>query len=192
MDIELDVLEKRIRKPRRPQFLVMAIALLQLALCFLFFSQYDKLYSKSSSGTAGLVGAAMSGLSQALLELLTKKYDYGKIVKFQVWGVINGVWTRFWTEQLTTRFQMWPAKVALDQTLGNPLSVFAFTSLSAFWEGYDVDLYLQKNYMSSLKASLLIWPLASVLQFIVIPKQYIVLFNTFVNFAWMITLGLLT
>lgn len=192
MDIEIGGLEKRIRKPRKPQILILLITVVQFALCLIFFGVYDRLYARSSHGTAGLVGAAMGGLSQSLLQLLTRKYNFDGIVKFQVWGVINGVWTRFWTEQLTMRFHQWPVKVIFDQLMGNPLSVFAFTSLCAVWEGYDVDLYIQKNYLSALKVSLLIWPIASVLQFVVIREKYIVLFNTLVNFAWMVTLGLLT
>lgn len=190
-DIELGVLEKRIRKPRRPQLVILFITLVQLGLCLVFFNFYDVMFNMSSHGTAGLVGAAMSGLSQSLLQLLTKKYNYDAIVKFQVWGVMNGIWTRFWTELLSTTFSRWPIKVLLDQAFGNPFAVFAFTSLSAFWEGYDIDLYLQKNYFQALKVSLLIWPIASFLQFIVIPEKYIVLFNTVVNFAWIVILGLL-
>lgn len=192
MDAEVGVLEKRIRKSRKPQLLVLQITLLQFVLCLVFFGFYDQLYGRSTHGTAGIIGASMSGLSQSLLQLLTGKYNYATIVKFQVWGVINGVWTRFWTEQLSVRFQHWPSKVLLDQTLGNPLAVFVFTSLSAFWEGYDIDLYLQKNFVAALKISLLVWPASSIAQFVLIPERYIVLFNMVINFAWMVILGLLT
>lgn len=192
MDVELGVLEKRIRRSQRPKIQLLLATVAHLAACLVIFGFHDRLYRGSTYGSAGLVSAAMSGLSQGLLQLLTNKVDFASVLKFDVWGVINGVWTRFWTEQLFNRYERAPMKILWDQLLGNPLGVLIFTSLSAFWEGYDVDLYLQKNYLPALKISLLVWPLASVAQFLVVPQKYIVLFNTVINFAWTVILGLLT
>lgn len=188
--IEVGLLEKRVKKPRYELLLIVCTGFAHLVACLALFIYYEDLYKCSTRGTAAIIGVSMGGLSESLVQLYTRKCSLAGIVKFQVWGALNGIWTRCWTEKLheleTPLFM-----VFLDQLIGNPLSVFFFTGLSAFWQGYDVDLYVKKNYVPTLKASLFIWPLASALQFTVIPESHIVLFNVVVGFLWVLILGVL-
>lgn len=191
MDPELGSLEKRIKRPRQPRLLALFFTFIQGFLSLIILNYYGGLYRRSAAGTAGLVGALLCGLSQSLLQVLLNKYYFPTILRFQVWGLLNGVWTHFWAGQLIERFQYKPLRVLWDQIFGNPFGVLGFTSFTAFWEGFDVDLYLQKHYFATLKLSWFVWPLASVVQFYVIPQKYVTLFNTTMNFGWTVALGLI-
>lgn len=191
MDPELGSLEKRIKRPRRPKIFALFLTLVQALFSLAVLGSYGKLYRRSAAGTAGLAGALLCGLSQSLLQVLTNKHYPSTILRFQVWGALNGVWTHFWAGQLIEKFEYQPFRVLWDQAFGNPFGIFAFTSFTAFWEGYDVDLYLQKHYVNTLKMSWFIWPLASVIQFYLIPQKYVTLFNITMNFGWTVVLGLL-
>ncbi|GMM52900.1 hypothetical protein DASB73_038630 [Starmerella bacillaris] len=190
--IEVGLLEKRVKKPRSLQILVILATVFHTALCLVLLILYEKLRDLSTRGTAAIIGAAMGGLGECLLQLYTKKYSFSDILRFQVWGVLNGIWTRCWTEKLIFHLKQKPLMILVDQLFGNPLSIFFFIGLTAFWKGYDIDLYIQKNYLPALKLSLIIWPIASTLQFTVIPRNFILIFNIVVSFIWVIVLGVFT
>lgn len=190
--IEVGLLEKRVRKSRHQLLLFLFIGVVHLVACLVLFILYEGLYETSTRGTAAVIGVAMGGLSESVLQLYTRKYSFPTIVEYQVWGAFNGIWTRSWTEMLYTHLQHPLLMILADQLFGNPLAIFFYTGLNAFWQGYDIDLYMQKNYKSTLKISLIIWPVASCLQFTVVPENFIVLFNIIVNFVWVLILGMQT
>lgn len=191
MDKELGLSEKPRRQKPTAKWLLAGALIFQICVCAALFWFYDNMYNCSPMGCAAVVSMALSGTSQLVVQLLTNSVDISRLIKFYVWGALNGMWTRFWTEQLTIRFQLTVVKILWDQIYGNPMGIFMFLSLSGYWEGADVTAYLQRNYWSSLKASWFVWPAASVAQFLIVPHRYIALFNTAVNFMWTIVLGLI-
>lgn len=192
MESEASALKLRIRQPRTRNTVLVAFAAgLSIALCVVF-RFYSQLWRRSSVGTSALVSGCMCALSQCLIQLFLRRSEFTPILKFMVWGVCSGVWSRLWTALLNSKYDQAIRKVLWDQCFGNPVSIFMYMSLSAFWEGYNVDLYLEKNFTPAFKKSLLVWPLASFLQFYVIPDHHITLFATSVNFIWTLILGLIT
>lgn len=170
-----------------------AVVVVQLTLsaCCLIF--YDHLYHASPGGAAALVSCSLAGLSQGLLQLfVTRKLTPSKLIKFYTWGIISGVWTKFWTDQLSLKIQSPGFKVFWDQTIGTPISMFLFISFSAYWDGINVDRYLNTNYWKTLRASYVIWPASSTICFCVLPLEMIVPFNGVMNLVWTMILGLIS
>lgn len=191
MDIESGRSEKPSQLLPKNRLLLGVGLAIQIGLSVLVFWFYDALYNRSPAGCAALVSMSLCATSQLLVQLFTNRFDLSRLVKFYVWGAQNGIWTRFWTEQLTNKLEWTITKVLWDQIYGNSMGIFMYISLSGYWEGYNLTLYLQENYWNSLKASWLVWPVASLVQFYVVPHRYIALFNTAVNFVWTIVLGLI-
>ncbi|CAN6668739.1 hypothetical protein TRVA0_041S00100 [Trichomonascus vanleenenianus] len=172
-----------------PLVVVVSIQLTLVALCVFFF---DNIYNASSVGASAVASSALAGLSQGLLQFfIEKRLQPASLLKFYVWGVVNGIWTKFWTDQLNSSFTSAGPKIFWDQFVGNPISIFLFISYSAYWDGHNVDRYLGLNYMKTLKASYVIWPLASAITFCLLPVEFIVPFNGVVNLIWTTILGLL-
>lgn len=42
------------------------------------------------------------------------------------------------------RIESIPYKIFCDQLIGTPISIFTFISYSAYWDGLNVDKYLNK------------------------------------------------
>lgn len=187
MDVE--PLEKRVVRRKPWIFIISAIQTVLTILVFWFLSALE---GRSPYGAAALTSSLLGGLSQSIYQGLTGQFKPDRVAKFQVWGVFVGVWTKFWTDQLAHKYQDPYRKILWDQLLGNPFCVFLFTSFNAFWEGYNMDLYLQVNYKPAIKASLAIWPITAIIQFTIIPQHSIFIFNSVVTFFWNVILGLLS
>lgn len=173
-------------------FALLALVVIQgtVAACCMVF--YDRLYQASAGGAAAVVSCSLAGLSQGLLQLfVTQRLVVSKLAKFYVWGAISGVWTKFWTDQLSTNIAVPGFRVFWDQVIGTPISMFLFISYSAYWDGINVDRYLNMNYWKTLRASYVIWPASSAVCFCLLPLELIVPFNGMVNLIWTMILGFL-
>ncbi|ANB13410.1 hypothetical protein AWJ20_1701 [Sugiyamaella lignohabitans] len=70
------------------------LLVVQIALVVGCFITYEKLFRASSYGAAALAAGSMSGLAQGLLQAATsRQIKISTILKFYVWGVLNGLWT---------------------------------------------------------------------------------------------------
>jgi hypothetical protein len=66
----------------------------QLSLVLVFFYNYDDLYKVTHLGSSAMICASLAGLSQGICQLfITREMSPSKMLKFYVWGAINGLWT---------------------------------------------------------------------------------------------------
>lgn len=165
----------------------------QLASTAAVVVHFDYLEAQSPLGLAALICLCLSGLSQGITQaFITRRANFSQLFKFYVWGVINGVTTKMWTELLIAKVPITILRVVFDQLGGNPMFQLAFLSLSAYWDATSISATLHESFWKTLKSSWLIWPIFSMVAFFILPPNLIVPCNCVVNLTWCIILGLLT
>lgn len=186
---------KRGRRPLNSSIIAVLLSSLamQATIMYLVVHFYEDLYTRSPYGSAALVSGALSGISQGVVQtIVLRRPNLAKLLKFYVWGIIVGLWTKFWTDQLTSLSHHAVVKIICDQVIGNPFSTFMFISFSGYWDGVNVDNYLNSMYFRTLRSSYIIWPIASTINFFYLPLEYMVPFNACVTLVWNIILGIST
>jgi hypothetical protein len=170
--------------------LVIVAQLLSLLAGFYF---YPRWYNISSLGAASVISCLLCGFSQGLLQLIVhRQYSGANILKYYCWGVINGIWTKWWTDRLFETVASRVLRIFCDQLIGNPTNILLFVSFMIYWDGHDADKYFRQIYIKTLKTSLLIWPIVSTIQFFWLDPKYLVPFNSIINVFWTFILGILS
>lgn len=78
-----------------------------------------------------------------------------------------------------TETRMVLGKMAMDNLVYTPLSILIFFTFLSLSQGLDKERLkrdLAKNYLPTLKTSLMVWPLASIVNFLLIPLNFRPLF----------------
>lgn len=196
---------------------VVVLQCVSLVLAVLFF---DKWYSITPFGSSALVSCLLCGFAQGLLQLIVYRHAKpGNLLKYYVWGVLNGIWTvstllfisvvlsyclyiyfftsntpsmqKWWTDNLSNSVSNIPLRIICDQIIGNPTNLIFFLSFVSYWDGRDINQYFQLTYLKMLKTSYIIWPLASTIQFYFLEPRFLVPFNSVINVFWTVILGIL-
>lgn len=172
---------------------LLLLVFVQLASTAVVILHFDQLETQSPLGLAALICLCLSGLSQGITQaFITRRPNYSQLFKFYVWGVINGVTTKMWTDMLIARVPVTIFRVVCDQLCGNPGFQVMFLSLSAYWDATSISATLHESLWKTLKSSWLIWPIFSMVAFFVLPQNLIVPCNCVVNLTWCVILGLIT
>lgn len=175
---------------RRQVSLMMCLAF-QVFLVYVSIVHYDALFLVSPVGAAIYSSSTMAGLSQGLIQVAVRKQlSFPHLTKFYIWGLISGLYTKCWTDQLNEMLTSTGVKVACDQLIGNPTSIFLFFVFVSYWDKLDFYAQMTDKFLSTLKTSLLIWPLASFAMFYFIPPYMSVPFNSCISLLWTVILGL--
>ncbi|KAG5356569.1 hypothetical protein CJU90_1910 [Yarrowia sp. C11] len=184
--------EKHIHRPPWNMKLF-AVVLFQVITVGVVILHFTELETQSPLGLAALICLCLSGLSQGITQaFITRRSNYSQLFKFYVWGVINGVTTKMWTDMLIARVPVTILRVLIDQLCGNPGFQLMFLSLSAYWDATSISGTLHESFWKTLKSSWLIWPIFSMVAFFVLPQNLIVPCNCVVNLTWCVILGLIT
>ncbi|GLI61478.1 hypothetical protein VaNZ11_003875 [Volvox africanus] len=85
-------------------------------------------------------------------------------------------------------------KMLADQVLFAPLGLLMFFAVIKCLEGRPRDLpqTLQSSYLKTLLGGYLLWPLAGILNFALLPNEYRLLFNNCVNIIWTCFLSIMS
>ncbi|GIL54353.1 hypothetical protein Vafri_9919 [Volvox africanus] len=85
-------------------------------------------------------------------------------------------------------------KMLADQVLFAPLGLLMFFAVIKCLEGRPRDLpqTLQSSYLKTLLGGYLLWPLAGILNFALLPNEYRLLFNNCINIIWTCFLSIMS
>lgn len=186
---ELDAQAKTRRRPKRAYVYVVVEAAVTCLVC----ANYVQLALVYRQLAPTCLGAATAALAQSLNQLLKYKLSNSRLLKFIVWGCINGYFTALWLDVLVAQLDTVAARVVLDQTVGAPLFQFTFTMLSTLWDGETfAGPVIRATFLRSLRYSYCFWPFVSVAMFTVVPPERMVICNCAANFIWNVVLSRLT
>lgn len=135
------------------------------------------------------LGAATAMLAQSFNQFYRKKLNYSKILKFLIWGIINGCFTNLWIDLLVFRFENLAYRVLVDQMVGAPFFQLIFNILSNLWDYGEISTNFKVIYLRSLKYSYCFWPFFSIASFIFIPQQFLFHCNCLANLFWSLILS---
>lgn len=175
------------------QLLIGTVIIGQVASVIFIAFFYSKIYSVSPYGSSAFVSCLLCGFSQGLLQLIVhRRFHPMSLLKYYCWGIVNGLWTKWWTDSLTGTVERVPLRILCDQTIGNPTNLLIFLTFISYWDGRDIEKYFHQTYFKMLKTSYIIWPIASTIQFYFLDTRYLVPFNSLVNVFWTVILGIIT
>ncbi|VVT50598.1 uncharacterized protein SAPINGB_P002817 [Magnusiomyces paraingens] len=175
------------------QVAIGAVIASQIASLVLIGLLYPRLYSISPFGSSAIVSTLLCGFSQGLLQLIVhRRLNPSALLKFYCWGIINGLWTKWWTSSLSVIVPSIPLRIFCDQAIGNPTNLLIFLSFVSYWDGREIETYFHQTYFKMLKTSYIIWPFVSTIQFYLLDPRLIVPFCSVVNVFWTVILGIIT
>ncbi|CAL9731126.1 hypothetical protein MOUN0_L01706 [Monosporozyma unispora] len=121
-------------------------------------------------------------------------FNFWRWLCFMGWGAFVSNFQVPWYKILNFFFTQDPSmiqvfeRVLCDQLLYSPIFLFFFFTYSNFvMEGGDGDtlrIKIQKVYLSTLGCNLIVWPMAQIINFAVMPKHLQVPFSSSVGVLW--------
>ena len=76
------------------------------------------------------------------------------------------------------------ARVAVDQTLFAPTSLFVFLSTMSLMEGSSPSEKLERSYTTTLKRNWMVWPFVQLINFRFVPLDHRVILVQVVSLGW--------
>lgn len=157
------------------------------------YYKYDYLTTLYRPLGAACLGAATAALAQSFNQLLKYKFSDSRLLKFIVWGAINGLFTALWLDVLLTQVPTLVLRIVLDQTVGAPLFQLTYTVLSTTWDGESVPSPTMSSvFLRSLRYSYCFWPFVSIATFTVVAPERMVICNCVASFIWNVILSRLS
>lgn len=178
----------QISSKRKHLFVVIVEAIIAV---FIYY-QYDYISTFHSSLIApSLLGSFTAALAQSINQYAKHKFSVNKIVKFLVWGSINGCFTVLWIDVLITQTDNVMYRVLADQLVAAPLFQLVFNILNALWDHGELNGHMN-GYFHSLKYSYCFWPFFLVASFVFVPKEFMFPANCAANLIWNLILSKIT
>ncbi|KAG0668264.1 hypothetical protein C6P45_004870 [Maudiozyma exigua] len=122
------------------------------------------------------------------------KFNFTRFITFSMWGQFISFFQVPWYRILNFFFTEDPSvvqvfeRVLADQLLYSPLFLLFFFTYSNFvMERGNTDtlkVKIQKLYISTLGCNLVVWPLAQLINFSIIPKPFQIPFSSSVGVLW--------
>lgn len=179
-------------KLHRPTRVYVYVAVEAVAT-MLVYLKYDQLVLVYRQLGAACLGATTAALAQSCIQLSKYKISDSRLLKFVVWGTINGYFSALWIDLLMARVETTVFRILLDQTIGTPLFQLTFTMLSTMWDGESLlESVIRATFLRSLRYSYCFWPFFSMAMFTVIPPERMVISNCVANFIWNVVLSRLS
>lgn len=195
-NIELSDLKNKpfldVEEPRAVPTVAYVALVAEVVATFQIYYSYEHLVLSYPLLAPTLLGAASAALAQTVTQFMKHKYSTNKLLKFLVWGCINGCFTALWIDVLVSRVENIFYRVLLDQTVGAPCFQLIFSVLSSLWEDTNAGTSAHTNYLRSLRYSYCYWPFVSVTMFAFIPSRMMFFANCIANFVWNVILSKLS
>ncbi|KAK6458221.1 uncharacterized protein RJT20DRAFT_126187 [Scheffersomyces xylosifermentans] len=166
--------------------------LLETIISLTIYFNYDSLCLVSPVLGPSLLGSSTAALAQSLNQYSRMKFSLSRLIKFIVWGSINGYFTVIWIDILIMRVDNLAYRVIIDQTVGAPVFQLIFSILSSLWDHGELSVNTRNSYFKSLKYSYCFWPFFSVCSFVFIPKVMMFPANCLANLIWNLILSKLS
>ena len=170
------------------RWLIINLAVEALVSATIYYN-YDNLLTVHRLLAPALLGASTASLAQSMNQYVKKKLNFNKIMKFMVWGVINGSFTVLWIEFLMSRTDNLFYRILIDQLVGAPSFQLIFNVLSTLWDTGEISHNTKALYIRSLKYSYCFWPFFSMVSFGFIPQPLLFPANCLANLIWSLILS---
>lgn len=171
--------------PRRAYLFLLA----SVFATFQIYYSYESLVVSYPLLAPTLMGASSAAVAQSLTQFIKHKFSSNRMLKFIVWGSINGCFTALWIDMLVSRVENVVYRILIDQTVGAPFFQLIFSVLSSLWDDNNPVTGAHANYIRSLRYSYCYWPFASITMFVFIPPRLMFFANCIANFVWNVILS---
>ncbi|EGW30399.1 uncharacterized protein SPAPADRAFT_57190 [Spathaspora passalidarum NRRL Y-27907] len=166
------------------QKLISALIIETIISCAIYIN-YDTIGAYHPMLAGLLLGCSSGALAQSMNQYAKKKFTLQKILKFMLWGSINGYFTVGWINILITRIDNSAYRIIIDQLVGAPMFQLIFNMLNSIWDhGEMFSISTRLAYVKSLKYSYCFWPFFSILEFMFIPQALMFPCNCLANLLW--------
>lgn len=153
------------------------------------------LYAREGLNAAIIMGAGDMIAQFAIEKKSFKDYNVGRTARFSAIGFcVVGPALRKWYVTLDRlikkdqpAFQRGLKKMAIDQTCFAPPFTLVLSYLVPFVNGKrhkDIVKSIKENYVSIMKRSYMLWPIAQVINFSCIPVSYQVVYVQLIALIW--------
>jgi len=173
--------------PQNPRYVyrkLVGFLLLNLAVSIICYVNYGFLKSIHPLLAPALLGMATAALAQSTNQYVKRKFSMSKILKFCVWGLINGSFTVMWIDALIQSIDNLVFRIMVDQLVGAPTFQLIFNILNSLWDHGELSYNTRNAYFKSLKYSYCYWPLVSCTMFVFIPQDSMFPANCAANLVW--------
>lgn len=164
--------------------------LIESSISLIVYYNYDKLNFINPMLAPTLLGCISGALAQSINQYFKRKFYLNKIIKFMIWGSINGYFTVAWINILINKIDNLPYRIMIDQLIGVPTFQLIFNVLNTLWD--QGELFTENtrhSYIKSLKYSYCYWPFFSIFSFMLIPQSLMFPCNCLANLLWNIILS---
>ncbi|QWU89088.1 hypothetical protein CA3LBN_003411 [Candidozyma haemuli] len=160
--------------------------LLETIASVVIYSSYTKLVSLYSFLAPTLLGASTAALAQSMNQLYKGRLSVSKLLKFLIWGCINGCFTALWIDTLVARVDSVFYRILIDQLIGAPSFQLTFHLLGKVWDvaepGHPSPSF--STFITALSISYCYWPFVSIAMFVFIPPSLMFISNCVANLIW--------
>jgi hypothetical protein len=191
LDLERNHYSSSAPKLEKRRSLLLVIVAVQAVLSVFIYKNKEAVDGVHHVINSMLLSVMCSGAAQILIQFI-RPFNFKKLLKFWIWGGINGIVSAYWINFLVVQFENLPNRVLVDQSIGSPYFQLLFIVFNCLWEGHDVIPTLKRIYIKTLGLSYLIFPLSSIISFGFLPPNLIFPFNCLVTLIWTVVLSLLT
>lgn len=167
---------------------LMIIMIIEIFISVYIYINYDSLLDINLLLAPSLLGALTAALAQTFNQFVKNTYSFEKIIKFIVWGIINGLLTAMWIDIIMSIDDFY-LRVFIDQSIGAPGFQLIFTILNSLWDNGSLNKSTINAFFKSLKYSYCYWPFVSILVFGFLPLDIIFPCNCAAALIWNIILS---
>ncbi|PSK39355.1 hypothetical protein C7M61_001965 [Candidozyma pseudohaemuli] len=160
--------------------------LLETIASVVIYSSYTKLVLLYLFLAPTLLGASTAALAQSMNQLYKGRLSVSKLLKFLIWGCINGCFTALWIDTLVARVDSVFYRILIDQLIGAPSFQLTFHLLGKVWDvaepGHPSPSF--STFLTALSISYCYWPFVSIAMFVFIPQLLMFISNCVANLIW--------
>ncbi|CUM65198.1 uncharacterized protein PRCAT00002826001 [Priceomyces carsonii] len=164
---------------------------IETTLSIVFYHYYEKIEEVNLLLAPALLGASTAALAQSFNQAQKLKYSINRVLKFTVWGIINGTLTALWINLLMQRIKNLSYRILVDQLLGVPIFQLIFNVLNSLWDQGELGSNTRINYLKALRYSYFFWPFFSICLFLFFPQRVMFPANCLANLIWNLILSMI-
>lgn len=159
---------------------------LETVASVVIYSSYTRLVLLYLFLAPTLLGASTAALAQSMNQLYKGRLSICKLLKFLIWGCINGCFTALWIDTLVARVDSVFYRILIDQLVGAPSFQLTFHLLGKVWDVADPGQPSPtfSTFVTALSISYCYWPFVSVAMFVFIPPLLMFISNCVANLIW--------
>ncbi|KAK4232220.1 hypothetical protein QBC38DRAFT_463458 [Podospora fimiseda] len=130
-------------------------------------------------------------MAQQVIEKRGPTYDFGRICRMALYGTALwcpavSKWFKFLQNNISLKTKNLEiiTRVAIDQTLFAPTSIFMFFTCMSAMEGSNPQEKLNKSYFSALKRNWMVWLFVQFINFRFVPLETRVILVSVILLGW--------